>query len=83
MSEDIIRIGGVEYEQTTACDETYIVKLRRKRVQTGWICRGSCRCKHSPCVTHDRGSTSPPYVHNTLVRCNDATWVPFYGKVVE
>ena len=74
--KDKIIIGGVEYEKTTFEDNrpgSKVFVLMPKRKQTGWICRNECGSNGGSCVLG----------WSCSLRCGDANWRPFYGKVVE
>ena len=83
MSEDIIRIDGVEYEAIEHDSEPsdLMVHLRPKRRQTGWVCRGCFVA--GPCYKMGEGAHKPPRCLASGVCITTFNWQPFYGKVVE
>lgn len=90
MTDDIIRIDGVEYEWTHMSEASRSygwrhITIRPKRKQTGWICHG-CH-KTAPCVMMfgDPGPHASPRGRPLCIDCSKTSceWHPFYGKVVE
>ena len=84
---DIIRIDGVEYDFVYHLDALgpYVYKLRPKRKQTGWICRGCSRA--APCVEITTSADDPPTgcLRNAMgdLIADRSAWERFYGKVEE
>ena len=83
MTDDIVRIDGVEIE----IDYDYLrtaIKcglLRPKRKQTGWVCRNCTLAPDfGPCVRITTCKDAPTHC---IYSDSGAHWQPFYGKVVE
>ena len=91
MSEDKIIIDGVECEINidpehlcNLCigllnNDTVYIPIRRKRKQTGWICR-HCELTGPCVVSHDTRPDGSAYSGCTSLVIK---WEPFYGKVIE
>lgn len=75
--DDIIRVDGKEYVVPTDDVErkVFVSSLRRKRKQTGLICRRR-DCSNNPCIWLAKPWLSPPF-------CTSSQFVPFFGVVTE